>query len=446
MRFATAIICGALTVAAGIGGICGELAVAAAQDCPGNPDAIGTSRTIAISPADYPRVGTIQYPQSLPLDDHEVVLTFDDGPLPRYTDPILDILAAQCVKATFFIVGSMARAYPAAVRREREAGHTLGTHSENHPTRFDKLPVDELRQEIDGGIADVGAAAGDPKALAPFFRIPGIARSDLIEEELATRSLTVFSADAMADDWHRHITPAKIVSLAVERLEKKGKGILLLHDIHPWTVAALPDLLKELKAHGFHIVQVVPAGPGVPETIATIPGVTVAWSMTAQEVLDGTGAKPLWPNFVIAPPPGQPALPTPDAAAFKLEYLFAPAASTARIATASATADAGSAFPWPRLDIEQEPSSPEPQLGAPSLADIGWPITAKPPAEHAMNGAADKPPRAAAQDRIHIRTAAHPHIRDDRRKARDGGRSIAHRRGRMPAGERQHADVSLGAA
>jgi peptidoglycan/xylan/chitin deacetylase (PgdA/CDA1 family) len=100
---------------------------------------------------------------------------------------------------------------------------------------------------------------GDPKYLAPFFRIPGLARSDIVERELAARGLTVFSSDTDADDWHHRISSQQIIALAMRRLEAEGKGILLLHDIHPATVAALPGLLKELKEKGFHIVQVVPA-------------------------------------------------------------------------------------------------------------------------------------------------------------------------------------------
>jgi peptidoglycan/xylan/chitin deacetylase (PgdA/CDA1 family) len=107
----------------------------------------------------------------------------------------------------------------------------------------------------------VGAALGDPKELAPFFRIPGLARSDAVEKELAARSLIVFGSDTVADDWHHRITPSKIIELAMKRLEARGKGILLLHDIHPATVAALPGLLKELKEKGFRVVQVVPAVP-----------------------------------------------------------------------------------------------------------------------------------------------------------------------------------------
>jgi peptidoglycan/xylan/chitin deacetylase (PgdA/CDA1 family) len=228
-------------------------------NCPGHPGALGTSRVLALDPAQYPRVGHMQYPDSLPLNDKEVVLTFDDGPVPRYSNEILDILASQCVKVTYFMVGEMARAYPAVVRRVYEEGHTIGTHSEDHPLRFGQLPVEKIRHEIDRGISDVSAALGDPKYLAPFFRIPGLARSDVVESELAARGLVVFSSDTDADDWHRHIKPNQIVALAMRRLEALGKGILLLHDIHPATAAALPGLLQQLKDNGFHIVQVVPA-------------------------------------------------------------------------------------------------------------------------------------------------------------------------------------------
>src|SRR6516165_8761347 len=170
-----------------------EQATAPAEICPGHPDAIGTSRVLAIDPAQFPRVGQMQYPNSLPLNDKEVVLTFDDGPILPHTNQILDILAAQCVKVTYFLVGEMARAFPATVRRIYEEGHTIGTHSEDHPTRFGELPVDKMRHEIDWGISDVAAALGDTRYMAPFFRIPGLARSNLLESELAARGLSVFS-------------------------------------------------------------------------------------------------------------------------------------------------------------------------------------------------------------------------------------------------------------
>ena len=237
-----------------------------AADCTGNPDALGTSRTIVVDPKEHPRIGTMQYGETLPLEDHEVVLTFDDGPLPAHTNAILDILAAQCAKATFFMVGRMAKEFPQDVRRVHDAGHTIGAHSENHPFHFGDLPPDRMASEIDDGIAHVAAALGDPSLVAPFFRIPGLRRGDLLEENLSKRGLMTWSADFPADDW-RKISPGQVVHYALSRLEAKGKGVLLLHDIQPRTQAALPVILRELKARGYRIVHVGPATPDRPKTV-----------------------------------------------------------------------------------------------------------------------------------------------------------------------------------
>ena len=231
----------------------------AADICPGNPNALGTSRIISIDPTEYARIGAMDQGSELPLSDKEVVLTFDDGPLPRYTNQVLDILAAQCVRATFFLVGEMAHSHPATVRRIFADGHTIGTHSEDHPLRFGKLPPSLVEYEIDQGINHVGDALGDNRKLAPFFRVPGLAHSDTIQSELAARHLIWFGSDTVADDWHHRISPKKIIALALSRLEARGKGILLLHDIHSATAAALPGLLSDLKKRGFHLVQVVPS-------------------------------------------------------------------------------------------------------------------------------------------------------------------------------------------
>ena len=120
-----------------------------AENCSDSPDALGTSRLLAIDPREYPRVGAMDGAVALPLADRGVVLTFDDGPVPRYTNQILDILAAQCAKATFFLVGGMARAHPSTVRRIFAEGHTIGTHSEDHPPRFGKLSPELVEWEID---------------------------------------------------------------------------------------------------------------------------------------------------------------------------------------------------------------------------------------------------------------------------------------------------------
>jgi peptidoglycan/xylan/chitin deacetylase (PgdA/CDA1 family) len=134
---------------------------ASSDACPGNPDALGTSRVLTISPSEFSQIGRMQYKQTLPLNDHEVVITFYDGPLPPYTNIILDTLASQCVKATYFLVGRMAHAYPSMVRRIYNEGHTIGTHSQNHPLVFQHLALRQVKSEVDGGIASVDMAIGD---------------------------------------------------------------------------------------------------------------------------------------------------------------------------------------------------------------------------------------------------------------------------------------------
>jgi len=331
-------------------------APARAQDCAGNPNALGTSRVLVLEPGAPTRIGIMQYRDSLPLADKEVVLTFDDGPLPRYTDQILDILASQCVKATFFLVGRMAHNFPAAARRVYEAGHTIGTHSEDHPSRFGNLSVEKLRREIDGGIADVGAALGDPSELAPFFRIPGLARSDAVERELAARSLVVFSSDAVADDWYRRIKPGQIIARAMSRLEKRGKGILLLHDIHAVTVAALPGLLRALKDEGFHVVHVVaPQQPGRIEI--------------ADQSASAARAAVL-PEAAADMPPDGIGMATPEPAAFDAGYVPAQEIMAAG-GSPDGALDAGLGVTVPKLDSPNAgpPAAEEPP--APNMRDLG---------------------------------------------------------------------------
>src|SRR5260370_973284 len=162
---------------------------ASAADCPGHPDALGTSRTLVVDPREHPRIGTMQYSETLPLEDHEVVLTFDDGPLPHNSNQVLDILASQCLKAPFFTIRRLAQAYPEGVRKLRDAGHSIGAHTQNHPLSMNRMPVERARQEIDDGIASVKAALGDDAALAPFFRIPGLSRAEGVDDYLASQGI-----------------------------------------------------------------------------------------------------------------------------------------------------------------------------------------------------------------------------------------------------------------
>jgi peptidoglycan-N-acetylglucosamine deacetylase len=237
------------------------IATANAKQCP--PGALGVSRTLVVDPNEHPRVGSMQYPETLPLNDHEVVLTFDDGPLPRYTNGVLETLASECVKATFFMVGQMARAYPWMARRVYDEGHTVANHTQNHPIR--KMSATQAAREIEEGFASLRDAIGDPQAVSPFFRIPGLLRQKSVEQYLAAHGDMTWSADFVADDWTR-IKDSEVARRAISRIEARGKGILLLHDIHQRTVLALPEILNELKSRGYKIVHVVPAAGDRPKT------------------------------------------------------------------------------------------------------------------------------------------------------------------------------------
>jgi peptidoglycan-N-acetylglucosamine deacetylase len=238
-----------------------------AEECP-HPGAMGVSRTIVLDPTQHPRLGTLQYDESLPLNDHEVVLTFDDGPLPPYTSRVLDTLASECIKATFFLVGRMALGYPQVVRREYNEGHTIAGHSMNHPFTFAKMSVPDAAKEIEDGFAALRTVLGDDKAVSPFFRIPGLLRQDSVEQYLQQQGYATWSLDFLADDW-THINAKEITRRALQRIEQRGRGILLLHDIQPATALALPVIIAELKARGYKIVHVVPKTNGRPATVAS---------------------------------------------------------------------------------------------------------------------------------------------------------------------------------
>jgi peptidoglycan-N-acetylglucosamine deacetylase len=201
-------------------------------DCPGNPNAIGTRCTIVVEPTEHPLVGGMQYRQSLPLQDHQIVLTFDDGPLPPFSNRVLEILTSESVKANYFLVGRMALSFPYVVRRIYEAGHTIGTHGQSHPLR--KMPLHRAKREISDGIASLTATLGGGIAPSPFFRFPGLLRSEAVESYLASQHLMTWSIDFAADDWMK-ISPAQVYACALARVEPQNKGILLLHDSRPWT-------------------------------------------------------------------------------------------------------------------------------------------------------------------------------------------------------------------
>jgi peptidoglycan/xylan/chitin deacetylase (PgdA/CDA1 family) len=231
--------------------------------CPGNGDALGTERVLTVDPASYPRVGRKHFPQTLPLRAKEVVLTFDDGPEAGSTARVLDALARECVRATFFVLGRSAVAHPALVRRALQEGHTVAHHSFAHPL-LNRMPVEAAEAEINRGFAAVDATLyGKVKhsPVTPFFRFPGFASSRTLLERLEQRQIAVFGADLWASDWNP-MAPARQLALVLERLDSTRGGIILFHDTKAQTAAMLPAFLRALKSRGYAVVHVVaPARP-----------------------------------------------------------------------------------------------------------------------------------------------------------------------------------------
>jgi peptidoglycan/xylan/chitin deacetylase (PgdA/CDA1 family) len=233
---------------------------AAAQTCPQNPDALGTARTLVVDSKTTPRVGRKHFPQTLPLAEKELVLTFDDGPWPATTTKILDALKHECVQATFFLLGRSARDFPQIAKRELAEGHSIGHHSYSHPL-LNRMSADRARAEIDRGIeADEDAVYGVKRTepATPFFRFPGFASNAALLDAVNSRGLVVFGADVWASDW-RPMSPDQELHRLLLRIDKAGRGIVLLHDTRGQTAQMLPTLLRELKRRGYRIVHVVPA-------------------------------------------------------------------------------------------------------------------------------------------------------------------------------------------
>lgn len=218
------------------------------------PGSIGLARTHQIDTTGGPRFGANQYPGREFLAPGEVVLTFDDGPHPAYTQPILNTLAQHCTLATFFMVGQRAIMYPEIVREVARRGHTIATHTWSHQNQA-QLGGDAARTEMELGISAVQKAFGAPAA--PFFRFPYLSDPQSSQAYLRSRNTGIFSIDVDTHDYKTR-SPTVVIRNVMQQLQQKGRGIILFHDIQPSTVGALDQLLRELKAKGFKVVHIAP--------------------------------------------------------------------------------------------------------------------------------------------------------------------------------------------
>jgi peptidoglycan/xylan/chitin deacetylase (PgdA/CDA1 family) len=233
---------------------------AAAAKCD-NPNALGVARTVEIDTTGGPGFGFEHFKAYDFLRDKEVVLTFDDGPWPGNTPAVLKALADQCTKAIFFMIGKHAGWHPEITKQVAAAGQTIGTHTWSHKD-LSKMSEEDAKAEIEKGIAAVSVSLGN-KPVGPFIRFPALRHPPELLKYVGTRNLGVFSTDFDSFDFKMR-KPEQVVKSVKAKLEKHGKGILLMHDFQHPTAEAVPEILKWMKDNGYKVVQVVGKTPVEP--------------------------------------------------------------------------------------------------------------------------------------------------------------------------------------
>lgn len=239
------------------------VAPVAAQTCTDAAGGLGVSRIVEIDASAGPLYGdmTKYTREDTFLGPKEVVLTFDDGPMPRITKSILDTLDRYCTKATFFAVGQMALAYPDVAKEVVARGHTLGGHTWSHPMNLARIPFETAKDQIERGFAAIALAAGQP--IAPFFRFPGLSDSDPLLAHLQTRGIASFTVDVVSNDSYI-ASPSRLTQRTLEQVERRNGGIMLFHDIKASTEKALPEILRQLQVRGYKVVHMRAKAPLTP--------------------------------------------------------------------------------------------------------------------------------------------------------------------------------------
>lgn len=222
-----------------------------------NPSAIGIARVVEIDTTGGPGFGFEHFKMHDFLREKEVVLTFDDGPWPNNTPAVLKALAEECTKAIFFPIGKHATYYPEILKQVAAQGHTIGSHTWSH-ANLQRKTDKEFKDEIEKGFSAVKWAIGsDP---APFFRFPALQHPTAAVTYLGERNVGIFSTDMDSFDFKAR-KPEQVIDTLMKKLEKFGKGIVLMHDFQHNTAEAVPTLLRKLKEGGYKIVHVKARAP-----------------------------------------------------------------------------------------------------------------------------------------------------------------------------------------
>jgi len=405
---------------------------ASAQDACPKAGTLGVSRTVEIDTTGGPGFGMEPYKAYDFLKDKEVVLTFDDGPQKYATEAVLKALADECVKATFFSIGKMALGYPEIIREVSKAGHTVGTHTWSHKAIAKAKTFEEGRAEIERGISGVHRAVGGP--IAPFFRFPTLVDTQEAVAYLGKRNIAMFSTDIDSIDYKPQ-TVDHLVKSVIAKLDKRGKGIILMHDIHKRTAQALPLILAQMKAKGYKIVHLTAKAPvvtlaefdeaiekeakGLPQVGAERPMSSVVKTVGGTSPADDAASD-------AGEPEGMPAPPTEDSAHIPAAPLPAfPAASSPADKSGSPEASPPSgttSAPGKQSSNEQPvaPSSAAAPASEPArhdtapIASSGTAATSQPSMTTAsvvrtVSGNAEAEPPAAAEPQAKDAAPAAPH-------------------------------------
>ena len=225
-----------------------------------NPNALGIARVVEIDTTGGPGFGFEHFKQLDFLRDKEVVLTFDDGPWPLNTPSVLKTLAEECTTGIFFTIGKHATYYPEILKQVAAAGHTVGAHTWSHATLTNKKLTEQQRiEEIEKGFSAVKWALGGVSP-APFFRFPALQHPPEMVTYLGSRNIAMFSCDLDSFDFKAR-NAQQVIDVTMKKLDKLGKGIILMHDFHKHTAEALPELLRKLKEGGYKVVQMKAKAP-----------------------------------------------------------------------------------------------------------------------------------------------------------------------------------------
>src|SRR5258708_1952366 len=212
-----------------------------------------------------------------------VALTFDDGPDPRWTPAILDILKQENVPSTFFIIGKNGQAYPDLVRRVVNEGHEIGNHTFTHPN-LGEIPGSLTELELNATQRLIESVIGRSTVLfrPPYFGDAEADKPQEVEPALLAQRMGYIMVGVRIDpdDWQLPVTADQIVSRTVERLADSNPEtrveVVLLHDSggdRSATIEALPRLIHDLRAKGFRFVPVSDlAGLTRDQVMPLIPG------------------------------------------------------------------------------------------------------------------------------------------------------------------------------